>query len=409
MKPILSPSDISNFIEYEYKAPDHQIYYSAQLILIFIRNIVFIVAFAIENIKLKNKISHLSVGGTNKNMNENKIKITLRSVKNNAELDSAISSIGISPKRNTDKTNGNQETNDKQECVLQNTNTKYYFEVSIQFPVVSLDSITHSSTLNSGGRELDSNGFEMMKSLNKLLCAIHGNGYRETKNALIFTFPNYSNDKILNTATNHPDANMVLNSHDTVPDGTDSLDNEFDCCCACVVDCADNIPAILLQGLKSLKVKVFNIVCDDTKHLARIEYTKIFKQCDIVMIQQFDHCDFIKDHLQYKGKIIYYGIMDALIHSANTTFDHTICHPIDSVQIGLLVTYLSRNMKSKSEVPNEVTNGTDYFGQNKRSTIYSYANKICTKCVLLLKNLSILSRSSDHVQGMIHSFPYLSS
>ena len=403
MKPILTPSDISNFIVCEYKAPNHQIYYSAQLILIFIRNIVFIVAFAIENIKLKNKISHLSAGGTNKSMSENKIKITLRSVKNNAELDSTISSRDASSKRNTDKTNG------KQECVLQNINTKHHFEVSIQFPVVSLDSISHSSTFNSGGRELDSNGFEMMKSLNKLLCAIHGNGYRETKNALIFSFPNYSNDKVLNAATNNPDTNIVFNSHNTIPGGADSPDNEFHCCCACVVDCTDNIPVTLSQGLKSLNVKVFNIICDDITNLARIEYTKIFKQCDIVMIQQFEYCDFIKDHLQYKGKIIYYGIMDALIHSANTTFDHTICHPIDSVQIGLLDTYLSRFMKSKSEVPNEVTNGTDYFGQNKRNTIYSYVNKIYTKCVLLFKNLSILSKSSDRVQGMILSFPYLSS
>lgn len=399
MKPILTTSDISTYIECKYKLPKHNIHYSAQLILIYIRNIVFIVAFAIENIKLRNKISHISTSGTNKSMSENKIIITLKSVKNSTDLDSTVSTDDVSSKNSTNTSNV------KQECVLQNKNTKYHFELLVKFPV-SLDSFTNCSTLNSGGRELDSNGFGMMKSLNKLLCAIHGNGYHETKNALIFSFPNYSNDKILNTVANNSETNITLNPDNVIPDGNDSFEHEFYYCCAFVIDCTDNIPVALLRGLQSMKVKVFSIICDDTKHLTRIEYAKIFKQCEIVMIQQFEYYDFIKNHLQYKGKIIYYGIMDVLTHTVNMTFDHTVFHPIDSVQIGLLDAYISQNMKSKSQTPNEANYDSHYFGQNKKKTIHCYMNNIMTKCVHLFKNLARMSKSSDHFQGTIHSFSY---
>ena len=393
MKPILAPSDISTYIECEDKSPTHQLYYSAQLMLIFIKNIVYIVAFTIEYIKLKNKISLVNTISSNKSINENKIMITLKSVKNSTEVDSINSKV--------------HKPNTEQEYTLQNKNTEYHFEISIKFPIVDLDSFTHSSSINSSGREFDSSGFNMMKSLSKLLCAIHGNGYRETKNSLIFSFPNFTKSKILNDANNADNVEVKTPGVTSV----DATNNECYNCSICVVQSADSVPVALLQGLQSLKVKVLNIICDDTKKLARMESSKIIKQCDVVMIQQIEYYDLIRNYLQYQGKIIYYGIMDVITHSTNIKFDHTVYYPIDSIQIGLLDTYLRRLAQPKNELTNDINNDA-YFGENKKKSISHYIYKTLTSCLNFAGNFPKFvdsnSNPSEHIQGIIILFLQIS-
>jgi hypothetical protein len=391
MKPILAPSDISTYIKCEDKSTTHQLYYSAQLMLIFIKNIVYIVAFTIEYIKLKNKISLVNTISSNKSINENKIMITLKSEKNSTILDSINSKV--------------HKPNTEQEYTMQNKNTEYHFEISIKFPIVDFDSFTHSTSINSSGREFDSSGFNMMKSLSKLLCAIHGNGYHETKNSLIFSFPNFTKSKILNDANNAD--NVEVKTPGVTSVDNDETNNECYNCSICVVQSADSVPVALLQSLQSLKVKVLNIICDDTKKLARMESSKIIKQCDVVMIQQIEYYDLIRNYLQYQGKIIYYGIMDVITHSTNITFDHTVYYPIDSIQIGLLDTYLRRLTQPKNELTNDINNDA-YFGENKKKSISHYIYKTLTSCLNFAGNFPKIaeskSNSSEHIQGIIILF-----